>query len=111
MIAPPTDINRIFTALGDPTRRAIVERLCKHGPLSMSAIAEPIGITVTAVSQHVHVLEQCRLVRSEKRGRVRSCRAEPAGFSVLSRWIDAQRSMWERRLDRIGELLDEERES
>jgi DNA-binding transcriptional ArsR family regulator len=110
MIAPHADINRIFYALGDPTRRAIVERLSKRGPLSATALAEPIGITVTAVTQHLRVLEDCRLVRTEKVGRVRSCRVEPAGFSALSRWIDSQRSQWERRLDRIGEMLAEESE-
>ena len=110
MIAPHVDVNRVFYALGDPTRRAIVERLSKRGPLSATALAEPIGVTVTAVTQHIRVLEECRLVRSEKIGRVRSCRIEPAGFSALSRWIDAQRTMWERRLDRIGEMLANEKD-
>ncbi len=110
MIAPYADINLIFHALGDPTRRAIVERLSKRGPLSVSALAEPIGVTVTAVTQHLRVLEECRLVRTEKVGRVRSCRVEPAGFSALTRWVDAQRSMWERRLDRMNDILSEESE-
>lgn len=108
MIAPHADANRILQALGDPTRRAIVERLSKRGPLSATALAEPMGITVTAVTQHLRVLEHCRLVRTEKVGRVRSCRVEPAGFSALSRWIDAQRALWERRLDKLEEMLAEE---
>jgi DNA-binding transcriptional ArsR family regulator len=107
VIAPPVDVNRVFHALGDPTRREIVERLGKRGPLSATALAEPLGITVTAVTQHLRVLEECRLVRTEKIGRVRSCRVEPAGFTALTRWIDAQRSIWEQRLDRMSAMLDQ----
>jgi DNA-binding transcriptional ArsR family regulator len=107
VIAPLVDVNRVFHALGDPTRREIVERLGKRGPLSATALAEPLGITVTAVTQHLRVLEACRLVRTEKVGRVRSCRVEPAGFTALTRWIDAQRSIWEQRLDRMSAMLDE----
>ena len=107
MVAAHPDINLVFHALGDPTRRAIVERLSKRGPLSTTELAEPLGITLTAVTQHLRVLEGSRLVRTEKHGRVRSCHVEPAGFSALTRWIDAQRTMWERRLDRLGELLAE----
>src|SRR3954469_25761435 len=99
VIAPHADVHLVFHALGDPTRRAIVERLSKRGPLSATELAESIGITVTAVTEHIRLLEECRLVRSEKVGRVRSCSVEPAGFLALSRWIDAQRTMWERRLD------------
>ena len=110
MIAAHTDVNRLFSALGDPTRRAIIERLSKRGPLSASELAEPIGITLTAVTQHLRVLEGCRLVRTEKIGRVRSCRVEPAGFAVLTKWVDAQRTMWERRLDRMSIILDEDAE-
>lgn len=97
---------RVFHALGDPTRRAIVEKLSKR-PLSVSALAGPLGITLTAVVQHLQVLEESGLVRTEKIGRVRTCRAEMAGLSVLERWIAEHRSMWERRFDRLGELLDE----
>ncbi len=107
MIAAQTNVNRIFHALGDPTRRAIVERLSVRGPLSASALAEPMGVTVTAITQHLRVLEDCRLVRTEKVGRVRSCRVEPSGLSVLTRWVDAQRTRWERRLDAMGAILDE----
>jgi DNA-binding transcriptional ArsR family regulator len=100
------NIDRVFHALGDPTRRAIVERLCA-GPLSVSRLASPLGITLTAVAQHLQVLEESGLVHTEKVGRVRTCRIEPAGFSALERWIGDRRSMWERRLDRLGELLEE----
>ena len=73
----------------------------------MSRLAKPLEITLTAVVQHLQVLEECGLVHSEKLGRVRTCRLETAGFSVLEQWIADRRSMWERRLDRLGDLLAE----
>src|SRR3954468_18093997 len=94
------DAARVFHALGDPTRRAIVEKL-STGPLSVSRLATPLDITLTAVVQHLQVLEESGLVHTEKLGRVRTCRIETAGFSVLEQWIAARRSMWERRLDRL----------
>ncbi|WP_374472618.1 ArsR/SmtB family transcription factor [Phenylobacterium sp.] len=100
---------RVFHALGEPTRRAIVERLA-HGPLPASQLAAPLGVTVTAVGQHLKVLEASRLVLTEKVGRTRTCRIDPAGFAVLDDWIASQRSLWERRLDRLGELLAEQQE-
>ena len=103
------DIGRLFHALGDPTRRAILDRVTER-PMSVSALAEPLGITVTAVAQHLQVLEEVLLVQTEKQGRVRTCRIEPAGFDALERWIKEHRTTWERRLDRLGALLDEEDE-
>ena len=100
---------RVFHALGDSTRRAIVERL-SAGPVSVSRLAAPLGITLTAVAQHLQVLEECGLARTEKTGRVRTCRLETAGLAVLEQWIRDRRSMWERRLDRLGELLAESEE-
>jgi DNA-binding transcriptional ArsR family regulator len=99
-------IDRVFHALGDPTRRAILDKL-SMGPLSVSGLATPLDITLTAVVQHLQVLEESGLVRTEKVGRVRNCQIETAGFSVLERWISEHRSMWERRLDRLGDLLAE----
>ncbi len=107
MEKPPPDVNRVFHALGDPTRRAIVETLSER-PLSVSALATPLAITLTAVGQHLQVLEECGLVHTEKIGRVRTCRLDAAGFSVLEQWIRDRRSAWERRLDRLGHLLAEE---
>src|SRR6516162_4569449 len=100
------DIDRIFHALGDPTRRAIVEKL-GNGPASVSHLAEPLGITLAAVVQHLQVLEESGLVKTEKLGRVRTCRLEPAGLSAAAQWIDDRRSMWERQLDRLGDFLKE----
>lgn len=99
-------VGRVFHALGDPTRRAIVEKL-SAGPLSVSRLATPFDITLTAVAQHLQVLEESGLVHTEKVGRVRTCRLETAGFSILEQWIGDRRSMWERRLDRLGDLLAE----
>src|SRR6478752_250716 len=93
-------VDRVFHALGDPTRRAIVEKL-SHGPLSVSGLATPLQITLTAVAQHLQVLDEGGLVFTEKIGRVRTCRLETAGFSVLEQWIKDRRSMLERRLDRL----------
>ncbi len=102
-------VARVFHALGDPTRRAIVERLSQR-PHSVSGLAEPLGVTLTAVAQHLAVLEESALAKTEKVGRVRTCRIEPAGFTLLERWIGAQRSLWDRRFDALGDLLDEEDE-
>jgi DNA-binding transcriptional ArsR family regulator len=106
MPRPKVDIDRVFHALGDPTRRAILEKL-SEGPLSVSRLAAPLDITLTAVVQHLQVLEESGLVHTEKVGRVRTCRIETAGFSVLEQWIRDRRSVWERRLDRLGDLLEE----
>lgn len=100
-------VELVFEAMGDSTRRAIVERLCQ-GPLSVSRLAEPLDITVTAVAQHLQVLEHCGLVRTEKVGRVRTCKLDMKGLGFLQQWITYHRSLWERRLDRLGELLAEE---
>ena len=99
-------LDRVFHALGDPTRRSMVERL-SEGPLTVSRLAEPLPITLAAVVQHLQILEQSGLIRTEKVGRVRTCQVEPAGLSVAERWITARRSHWERQLDRLGELLAE----
>ena len=105
---PSSRVNtdRVFHALGDATRRTILEKLSER-PLSVSRLATPLDITLTAVVQHLQVLEESGLVRTEKTGRVRTCRLEPAGFSIAEQWIGDRRSMWERRLDRLGELLAE----
>lgn len=101
------DINRVFHALGDPTRRAILDRLTA-GPVSVTRLAEPLGITVTAVAQHLQVLEESGLARTEKTGRVRTCCIESSGFDALDRWIADHRTQWEKRLDRLGQFLIEE---
>jgi DNA-binding transcriptional ArsR family regulator len=104
MKGPRINIDRLFHALGDATRRTILDRLSAR-PMSVSHLAEPLGITLTAVAQHLQVLEEVRLVHTEKLGRVRTCRIEPAGFDALEEWVRAHRTIWERKLDRLGEFL------
>ena len=99
-------MDRVLHALADPSRRVIVERL-SHGPASVSELARPLPMSLPAVIQHVQVLEASGLVRSKKVGRVRTCRMEPAALRPVERWIGARRTSWERRLDRLGEYLDE----
>ena len=106
MTKKQSEIGDVFHALGDPTRRAMVERLTER-PLSVSALAEPLGITLTAVGQHLEILEKSGLVHTEKIGRVRTCRLEPTGFDALDRWVLDRRSAWEQRLDRLADLLSE----
>jgi DNA-binding transcriptional ArsR family regulator len=99
---PPLD--RVFHALADPARRAMVERLSR-GPASVTELAQPLAMSLPAVVQHLHVLEASGVVRSEKVGRVRTCRIEPAALRTAERWISERRTCWERRLDRLGEYL------
>lgn len=99
-------VDRVFHALADPHRRVIVERLSR-GPATVSELAQPLPMSLSAVVQHLDVLQGSGLVRSEKVGRVRTCRIEPATLRPLERWIDARRSSWERRLDSLGEYLAE----
>jgi DNA-binding transcriptional ArsR family regulator len=99
-------VDRVFHALGDPTRRAIVERLSR-GSTSASTLAEPLEITLAAVVQHLQVLEDSGLVRTEKIGRVRSCHIQPDGFRLAEKWLNERRSVWQSRFDRLGEILGE----
>lgn len=104
---PFADPGQILQALGDPTRRRIVEAL-GQGPLSVSVLAKPFDMSLTAIGQHLHVLEQCGLVRTQKIGRVRTCQLEMAGLDVLAGWIDARRPEWHRRIDRLAGLFSGE---
>src|SRR3569833_4122601 len=94
-------LDRAFQALGDPTRRAIVERLA-GGAASVSELAAPLPMSLPAVMLHLKVLEQSGLVVSEKKGRVRTCRIAPASLSLAEQWVGDRRRMWERSLDRLG---------
>jgi DNA-binding transcriptional ArsR family regulator len=100
-------VDRVFHALADPSRRMIVERL-SDGPASVSELARPLPMSLPAVTQHLQVLEDSGLVRSEKVGRVRTCRIEPRALRPLERWLSDRRATWERRLDRLGDYLADE---
>jgi DNA-binding transcriptional ArsR family regulator len=97
-------LDRAFQALADPTRRAMVERLVQ-GPASVSELKRPLVMSLPAVMQHLAVLETSGLVVSQKAGRVRTCRINPAALAEAERWITERRLEWERRLDRLGEYL------
>jgi DNA-binding transcriptional ArsR family regulator len=107
MLNSQLELDLVFQALADPTRRAIVERL-GHGPASVSQLAQPFAMSLPAVLQHVAVLEASGIVRSEKVGRVRICQVDGLPLSVAGRWIQERRTTWERRLDRLGAVLAEE---
>jgi DNA-binding transcriptional ArsR family regulator len=106
--AEPEPLDRVFQALADPSRRVLVERLTR-GPASVSELAEPLPMTLAAVLQHLRVLEVSGLVHTEKVGRTRTCRIEPAALRSAEQWIGERRTAWESRLDRLGEFLDDER--
>lgn len=99
-----TPLDLTFQALADPARRIMVERLSR-GPASVSELAQPLDMTLSAVVQHLAVLEASGLVRSQKVGRVRTCRMEPAALQGAERWIVERRAAWEQCLDRLGDFL------
>ncbi len=95
---------RIFRALADPTRMAIVEQLIRNDT-SVSELAEPLAMSLAAVVQHVNILEESGVIRTQKIGRVRTCRIEQEALAVAEKWIAQRRGIWERRLDQLGALL------
>ena len=99
-------LDRTFAALADPARRAMVERLVT-GPATVSELARPLPMSLPAVMLHLKVLEESGMVKSEKVGRVRTCRIDPAMLSQAEVWVAERRAMWERNLDRLGAYLDE----
>ena len=107
MLHQPDQLDLMFQALADPGRRLMVERLSK-GPASVSQLAEPLDMSLSAVVQHLQVLEASGLVRTEKVGRVRTCTIEPNALGQAEKWISDRRTQWERRLDRLGEYLTEQ---
>lgn len=104
MLHQSDQVDLMFQALADPGRRLMVERLSK-GPASVSQLAEPLDMSLSAVVQHLQVLEASGLVRTEKVGRVRTCTIEPKALGLAEKWIADRRTQWERRLDRLGEYL------
>ena len=102
----PGALDRLFQALADPTRRALVEQLSR-GPATVSELAGPLAKSLPLVMQHLQVLEAGGLVRSQKAGRTRTCHLEPAALDCFEGWVRDRRRAWERRLDRLGAFLDE----
>jgi DNA-binding transcriptional ArsR family regulator len=107
MLQYQESLDLAFHALSDPSRRGMVERLTR-GPASVTELAEPFAMSLSAIVQHLRILEASGLVRTEKRGRVRVCQIEPQALQNAEKWINDRRTLWERRLDRLGKFLAEE---
>lgn len=97
-------LDRVFQALGDPTRRAVLERL-SGGPASVGELAKPFKMALPSFTQHLNVLEDCGLVRSRKEGRVRTYSLDPRPLKAAEGWMTEQRALWERRLDQLDAFL------
>ena len=104
MLNQTAQLDLMFQALADPSRREMVDRLCR-GPASVSELAEPFRMSLPAVLQHLQVLEASGLVKTEKVGRVRTCSVETKALRRAEQWITARRTAWEARFDRLGAYL------
>jgi DNA-binding transcriptional ArsR family regulator len=104
MLNQAVDLDRVFHALADPGRRLMLERL-SQGSASVTELGRPLAMSLAAVVQHVQVLEASGLVRSQKTGRTRTCTINSAALSSAESWISERRTLWERRLDRLGDYL------
>ena len=98
-------LDRVLHALADPTRRGIVERISAAQALSATTLAQPLDISLAAVVQHLKILEDCGVIRTEKIGRTRTCTLQAEALALVELWMHERRGLWERRLDRLGELL------
>ncbi|MEY4697206.1 MAG: hypothetical protein RIT14_1634 [Pseudomonadota bacterium] len=98
------DLSLLFHALADPTRRAILARLAE-GPAPVTALAQPTGLRLPTVMRHLAVLEAAGLIATAKDGRVRTCAIQPEALVPVQSWIDAQRAIWESRLDRLDDYV------
>jgi DNA-binding transcriptional ArsR family regulator len=106
MLNKSPDLDAMFQALADPTRRAMIDRLSR-GPASVSELAKPFDMSLPAVVQHLATLENSGLVTTQKVGRVRTCQIAPEALSQAEKWLNDRRTMWVKRLDRLGEYLME----
>src|SRR5262245_51367049 len=105
-----TQLDRVFQALADPTRRAVLEQL-SQGPAAVSVLAEPFEMALPSFLQHLRVLEDCGLVRSKKTGRVRTFQVVPRPMHTAESWLARQRSLWERRLDQFDSYVEKLKET
>jgi len=106
MLNHQAHLDQVFHALADPTRRAMLERLTR-GPASVSELAAPAAMSLAAVMQHLQVLEDSRLLRSEKQGRVRVCTLNPDVLARAEAWLGERRGFWGTQLDQLGDILAE----
>jgi DNA-binding transcriptional ArsR family regulator len=103
MVKPQT-LDRTFSALSDDTRRGMLEQL-RLGPASVTELARRARISLPGTLKHVRILEEARLVTTERKGRIRECRLGPDRMDDVTRWIESQRDAWERRLDRLETIV------
>ena len=100
----PDQLNGIFSALADPTRRAVLGRLGR-GPASVTDLAKPFDMALPSFMKHIHLLEHSGLIRTEKRGRVRTCAIEKRRLAMVETWLSEQRAVWEARTDRLEKFV------
>ena len=98
-------VSRVFQALADPTRRAVMERLAQ-GPASTTELARPFDMALPSFAQHLAMLEECGLVRSQKEGRVRCFELAPDPFASAEGWLAEQRAIWGQRLDQMQDFVE-----
>ena len=108
MVQYQATLDHTFSALADPTRRDILERL-GHGPATISVLAEPYGMSLTGLKKHIRILEEAELVTTEKIGRIRECRLGPGQLEDAAQWIEMYRRHWERRLDKLEGYLEKKK--
>jgi len=101
------NIDQIFHALGDPTRRALIQKI-GEGSVSVSELAKPFEMSLAAVVQHLDILEKSKLIRTQKVGRVRTCQIDAQGFDLAEQWLSRRGMVAEKRSDRLGIFLSEE---
>ena len=106
MVNIKSELDQVFGALADGTRREMIQRLSR-GPATIGELGEPFGITKGAVSKHIKVLERAGLLRRDVQGRVHRCEIDPVPLEVVQRWVHDVRAFWEARFDDLSEYLDE----
>jgi len=109
MIAKQEKLNAVFSALSDPTRRRILERLSVNTEVSVTDLAEPFFVSLPAISRHLRVLEDARLINRRRHGRTHNIRANKKGIDAAKKWIAQYAQFWESRFDAIDELLEKKK--
>lgn len=109
MVQYSKTLDRKFSALSDPTRRSILDRLGR-GDASISELAAPTGMSLTGIKKHVRILEEAELVSTDKRGRTRYCRLDPKGFDEAEFWLEEFRRSWADRFDRLEQIIERKQE-
>lgn len=99
------NLNTVFHALADPTRRAVIQQLT-NGPASVTELAEPFKMALPSFMKHIGVLEEAGIIQSQKKGRVRTCEIKPKQLTTAENWINSQTTLWEGRLERIAKVAE-----